>query len=100
MQRVHTSFFCKPFTGLRHGKFLKRSTNSIRFKCGSLIHEIQFELFERLSEAKLLPVRRQNLERVGVMLDDVIGQVARQFYSDLAPAIDRVWDRRNRCNPS
>ena len=26
------------------------------------------------------------------MLDDVIGEVARQFYSDLAPAIDRVWD--------
>ena len=26
------------------------------------------------------------------MLDEVIGEVARQFYSDLAPAIDRVWD--------
>jgi CRISPR/Cas system-associated exonuclease Cas4 (RecB family) len=26
------------------------------------------------------------------MLDEVIGEVARQFYLDLAPAIDRVWD--------
>ena len=31
---------------------------------GSLIHEIQFELFERLRAANLLPVSRQNLERV------------------------------------
>jgi ATP-dependent helicase/DNAse subunit B len=59
---------------------------------GSLIHEIQFELFERLSTANLLPISRQNLDRVGTMLDQVIEQVARQFYADLAPAIDRVWD--------
>jgi hypothetical protein len=26
------------------------------------------------------------------VLDQVIEQVARQFYADLAPAIDRVWD--------
>jgi ATP-dependent helicase/DNAse subunit B len=59
---------------------------------GSLIHEIQFELFERLKAANLLPISRQNLEHVGTTLDEVIGEVARQFYSDLAPAIDRVWD--------
>jgi hypothetical protein len=59
---------------------------------GSLIHEIQFELFERLTAANLLPVSRQNLERVGNILDEVIGEVAHQFYSDLAPAIDRVSD--------
>jgi ATP-dependent helicase/DNAse subunit B len=59
---------------------------------GSLIHEIQFELFERLRAANLLPINRENLERAGNMLDDVIGEVARQFYADLAPAIDRVWD--------
>ena len=59
---------------------------------GALIHEIQFELFERLGEAKLLPVTRQNLEPARKILDEVIEQVARQFYSDLAPAIDRVWD--------
>ena len=59
---------------------------------GALIHEVQFELFERLGEANLLPVTRQNLERARQILDDAIEQVARQFYSDLAPAIDRVWD--------
>jgi ATP-dependent helicase/nuclease subunit B len=58
---------------------------------GSLIHEIQFDLFDRLSKANLLPVNGQNLERVRKILDEVIEQVARQFYSDLAPAIDRVW---------
>ena len=42
--------------------------------------------------AKLLPVSRQNLERVRNMLDEVVEEVARQYYSDLAPAIDRVWD--------
>jgi ATP-dependent helicase/nuclease subunit B len=46
----------------------------------------------RLGEANLLPVTRQNLERARQILDDAIEQVARQFYSDLAPAIDRVWD--------
>jgi ATP-dependent helicase/DNAse subunit B len=59
---------------------------------GSLIHEIQFELFERLSAANLLPISRQNLERAGNILDEVIREVARQFHADLAPAIDRVWD--------
>ena len=59
---------------------------------GALIHEIQFELFERLREAKLLPISQQNLDAARKMLDDVIEEVALQFYSDLAPAIDRVWD--------
>jgi hypothetical protein len=61
---------------------------------GSLIHEIQFELFERLRAADLLPISRQNLDRVGTMLYHVIEQVARQFYADLAPAIDRVSGNR------
>jgi ATP-dependent helicase/DNAse subunit B len=59
---------------------------------GSLIHEIQFDLFERLSQAKLLPVNGQNLEYARKILDEVIEQVARQFHADLAPAIDRVWE--------
>ena len=59
---------------------------------GSLVHEIQFELFERLRSANLLPVSKQNLVPTGTILDEVITQVARQFYSDLAPAIDRVWE--------
>ena len=50
--------------------------------------------------ADLLPISRRNLERVQVnMLDEVIEEVARQFYADLAPAIDRVWDDGNRLDP-
>jgi RecB family exonuclease len=59
---------------------------------GSLIHQIQFELFEQLKAANLLPINRQNLESAGKMLDGVIGEVAHQFHEDLAPAIERVWD--------
>jgi ATP-dependent helicase/nuclease subunit B len=58
---------------------------------GSLIHDIQFELFERLRAAKLLPVRRQDLDRARNMLDEIVEEVADRYYSDLAPAIDRVW---------
>jgi ATP-dependent helicase/nuclease subunit B len=59
---------------------------------GSFIHQVQFELFARLKAANLLPVSRQNLDRAGKTLDDVIEEVARQSYADLVPAIDRVWD--------
>jgi ATP-dependent helicase/nuclease subunit B len=45
-----------------------------------------------LGEANLLPVTKQNLEPARKLLDEVIDQVSRQFYADLAPAIDRVWD--------
>jgi len=59
---------------------------------GSLIHDIQFALFERLRAAELLPVRPKNLDRARSMLDEVVEEVAGRYYSDLAPAIDRVWD--------
>ena len=59
---------------------------------GSLIHEIQFELFERLRAVNLLPISGQNLEHAGNMLDEVIAEVAHQFHEDLAPAIERIWD--------
>jgi ATP-dependent helicase/nuclease subunit B len=58
---------------------------------GSLIHDVQFELFERLRAVKLLPVRRQDLDRARNILDEVVEELASRYYSDLAPAIDRVW---------
>jgi ATP-dependent helicase/nuclease subunit B len=58
---------------------------------GSLIHDVQFELFEQLDAAKLLPIRRQDLDRARNILDEVVEEVASRYYSDLAPAIDRVW---------
>ncbi len=58
---------------------------------GSLVHEVQFELFRELGEAKLLPVRPANLERARGILDGVLERVAERWRDELAPAIERVW---------
>jgi hypothetical protein len=59
---------------------------------GSLIHDVQFELFARLRDAGLLPVRPSNLDRARQMLESIVAEVAAHYRDDLAPAIDRVWD--------
>jgi CRISPR/Cas system-associated exonuclease Cas4 (RecB family) len=59
---------------------------------GSLVHDIQFELFERLRARKLLPVRPRYLEQAREVLDAVIVEVAARYCDDLAPAIDRIWE--------
>jgi CRISPR/Cas system-associated exonuclease Cas4 (RecB family) len=59
---------------------------------GSLVHDIQFELFERLRARELLPVRPRYLEQAREVLDAVIAEVAARYYDDLAPAIDRIWE--------
>jgi RecB family exonuclease len=58
---------------------------------GSLIHEIQFELFARLRREALLPIRAGSLDRVQKELDDVIAHVAARYHDNFAPAIERVW---------
>jgi hypothetical protein len=58
---------------------------------GSLIHDIQFELFRRLRQDALLPIRAGNLDRVQKQLDAVIDDVAARYHDDFAPAIERVW---------
>jgi ATP-dependent helicase/nuclease subunit B len=58
---------------------------------GSLIHDVQFELFARLQREALLPIRPGILDRVHKELDTVIADVATQYHDDLAPAIERVW---------
>jgi ATP-dependent helicase/nuclease subunit B len=58
---------------------------------GSLIHDVQFELFARLTSESLLPVRPGNLERARLLLEEVITEVASRHEDDLAPAIDQVW---------
>jgi ATP-dependent helicase/nuclease subunit B len=58
---------------------------------GSLVHEVQFELHERLREAKLLPITHSILDRVRTLLDEVLDEVAARFAEELAPAIPRVW---------
>jgi ATP-dependent helicase/nuclease subunit B len=59
---------------------------------GSLIHEVQFNLFARLREDGFLPVRPSNLPQAQQRLDAVIAEVAARYKDDLAPAIDRVWE--------
>ena len=59
---------------------------------GSLIHEVQFNLFARLRADGLLPVRPTNLVQAQQSADVVIAEVAARYRDDLAPAIDRVWE--------
>jgi RecB family exonuclease len=59
---------------------------------GSLVHDIQRELFERLRAQKLLPIRPKHLDRAREVLERVIQEVAARYYDDLAPAIDRIWE--------
>src|SRR5262249_23604133 len=59
---------------------------------GSIIHDVQFELFGRLRDEGLLPVRAATLERAHQTLDVILAQVAARYKDDLAPAIERVWE--------
>lgn len=59
---------------------------------GALVHEVQFELFTRLEQEGLLPLRSNNVERAQVVLDQVLDSVVERYKDELAPAIPRVWD--------
>ena len=66
---------------------------------GSLMHDIQFELFNELRAESALPlydadpdVSRRRLEHALVRLDAVASAVAGRYHDDLAPAIARVWE--------
>jgi CRISPR/Cas system-associated exonuclease Cas4 (RecB family) len=58
---------------------------------GSMVHEVQFELFGILRDQGLLPVTEKNLEAARAQLDRVVDEVAGRYRDELAPAIDRVW---------
>ncbi len=58
---------------------------------GSLIHDVQFTLFARLTAESLLPVRPGNLERAGALLEEVMAAVTDRYEDEWAPAIDQVW---------
>ncbi|MDP9003034.1 MAG: PD-(D/E)XK nuclease family protein [Myxococcota bacterium] len=58
---------------------------------GSLIHEVQFELYSALRDKNLLPVTVANLEEARAHLERVLDGVVARYADDLAPAIDRVW---------
>ncbi len=59
---------------------------------GSLVHDVQFELFGQLEKNGLLPVTRENLETAREILDAAVDEVAARYRDTLAPAIERVWE--------
>lgn len=61
-------------------------------KRGSLIHDVQFQLFAQLRQSNLIPVRPANLENAELALEKVIAEVAATYHDDLGPAIERVWE--------
>jgi hypothetical protein len=54
---------------------------------GSLIHEVQFELFAWLQKEGLLPVRPSNLREAQERLDVIIAQVAARYRAILRPPL-------------
>jgi CRISPR/Cas system-associated exonuclease Cas4 (RecB family) len=58
---------------------------------GSLVHDVQFELFQRLRDEGLLPVTEENLTQARERLDAAVSEVAERYRDELAPAIERVW---------
>jgi ATP-dependent helicase/nuclease subunit B len=59
---------------------------------GALIHDVQFEFFDRLRARGLLPVRPANLAQAREILEGVIDEASTRYYDNLDPAIDRVWE--------
>jgi hypothetical protein len=59
---------------------------------GSLVHEVQYRLLTLLQGAGRLPVTAATLEAARTDLDEVLGEVAREYEDRLHPAIGRVWD--------
>ncbi len=59
---------------------------------GSLFHEVQHRLFQRLKARDLLPLTPDRAEAASELAADVLAEVAGQYRETLAPAIPRVWD--------
>jgi RecB family exonuclease len=58
---------------------------------GSLVHEVQFALFQRLSGEKLLPVTPAELPAARALLDAALDEAAARRHDEWAPAIERIW---------
>ncbi len=58
---------------------------------GALFHEAQFEFFQALKRAALLPLERSKLAQALELADATLYRVAGIYKEKLAPAIDRVW---------
>ncbi len=58
---------------------------------GSLIHETQFRLFERLEAEGLLPTDQAPVERLLDLLDEVLNETVGSYESELMPALPAIW---------
>lgn len=58
---------------------------------GALFHEAQFEFFQALKRAALLPLDKSKLAEALELADRTLNRVAGIYKEKLAPAIDRVW---------
>ena len=59
---------------------------------GSLVHEVFFELGQRLRELGLTPLSKDRLEDALRLLDEVFEPVAASFREEAAPEIERIWN--------
>jgi RecB family exonuclease len=89
--RCPYQFFLQAIQGLAPREVPEAIDELDPLQRGSLIHDVQFELFAHLRDANLLPVRPGNLDRARQLLEAVIAKVADRYRDDLAPAIDRIW---------
>jgi hypothetical protein len=56
-----------------------------------MFHRIQAELLRKLQKAGRLPLATAKLPQALKQLDQTVDEVAKQYYEELAPAIDRIW---------
>jgi RecB family exonuclease len=89
--RCPYSFFIQAIQGIAPRDIPTAIDDLDPLQRGSLIHDVQFELFARLASDSILPVRPGNLERARLLLEDVMTEVASRHEDELAPAIDQVW---------
>ena len=59
---------------------------------GSLFHEVQYVLFQRLRDAGNLPITAANRAAAIATVDVALDELAATYAERLAPAIPRVWD--------
>ncbi len=59
---------------------------------GSLFHQVQYVLFQRLRDGDNLPITAANRAAATAAADAALDELAASYAERLAPAIPRVWD--------
>ncbi len=85
-------FFLQTIQGLSPREVPQAIDELDAIQRGSLIHDVQFQLFAQLRQNNLIPVRPANLEKAGQALEKIVAEVAASYHDELGPAIERVWE--------